>query len=1110
MVLAPLFTLRTLGVPSLLATTGEVVRFRTRKHFALLIRLAVEPARPLTRDYLIELLWGSAPDAAGRHSLAQAITVLKAKIGREHVLIHKSTVALTTGVVNADVTRLEECDGEIRGRFLEGFEIPGGRAFEDWRDAWHARLLPRLRDCLVRHMDAARRIGDFATVQKHAEVLAELDPLSEDALRGIMEARAWVGDRSNALKAYTAFETRLADELGARPAPELARIAHLLREGRRSPYRQPSEPPPEAGEKRFEPERVIGREREFSQLYDGWLGARRREPCIMVLTGDPGVGKTTLTNAFVSTCQLEGAVVARAQAYDAERELPFAVLAELVRQLTIQRAIGSADPEALSELSRICADVVSAFPGVPKPVEWSAEVTPLRLADAFLKTIVAAAEESPLVLVVDDIHAADNATAAILHVVARKLPQVRLFLILTGRSAELRTAGASQALATDTAISALRGLELDPLSNEAAARLVNVLLDEGEPPLADAVPKRILSASGGNPLAIELLVREWQAHGAASLLTDLDRLNTLPATTLGIPRAIRTVFDRQVSRLDRQTRSALDLAAVLGRRLSDLGLYEAVDLSSTAAAEALTRLRDEGLLREVHAELEFRNELLRAQAYYAVATVARQHLHRRVAERLSVCVAARTDGWDLEVGWHYLRSGDWQRAYPFAVRGAQDALEAGAPAEAQRILEAVATTGGGASLAPAHRVLLARALVSQSNARDALPLVSELIEAAELDANDAAQVARMAATTEHLLNRDMGHRYRNAADRALTLARESGSLALVAAALFESARAGVELGDPERILEAYRMLERLSEDDRARALASVHYARGFCEYYSHTPGPAAASLERAVSLLGASRDAAELSRVLNGLGACRMDLCEFESARDVFTQALALAERIGDDSRASIISSNMSMLCVVQGHYEHGVELGLRSLKYARKAVAQPVLAQSYLNLGEAYLMLGDRARASECQECAGAWIREQRNWKVRVESLCQAAHDALLTGNAQQAIDLVAAVEQLGSGKENAITPTVGYQILVVFRLAHSAGPEAALQQANDMRTRYRAVHPFLFLDGVAAVAWLESKTRGQLTAGTIADLTAFERTGAFGRKSQFVREGFLPTTSH
>ena len=150
-------------------------------------------------------------------------------------------------------------------------------------------------------------------------------------------------------------------------------------------------PVPEIMARRFEPETLIGREREFSVLYDAWIEARRKTPRFVVVTSDPGVGKTTLTNAFVSSCQMDGAVVARAQAYDAERELPFAVLGELVKQLASQRAIGGADPEALSELTRITTEIVRVFPGVPKPVDWSPEITPLRLADAFLKTVTAAA-----------------------------------------------------------------------------------------------------------------------------------------------------------------------------------------------------------------------------------------------------------------------------------------------------------------------------------------------------------------------------------------------------------------------------------------------------------------------------------------------------------------------------------------------------------------------------------------------------------------------------------------------------------------------------------------------------------------------------------------------
>src|SRR4029077_8526619 len=611
--------------------------FRTRKHFALLIRLAVEGGRKFTRDYLMDLFWPDVPAHRARHSLAQALTVVKGKVGREHLVVQRTSIALVPGVVDADVRRLDSCEAEIRGPFLEGFEVPGAVQFEQWKDEWRAKLMPRIRDCLVKQMDAGRRTGDFATVERHAHVLLELDPLSEDGVRGLIEARAWVGDRTNALKAFGRFEARLAEELGAKPSADLVRIADLLREGRRT-----APPPTTAGsgqvserrERRFEAETLIGREREFSRLYDAWLEVRQRTPRIVVLGGGPGGGKTTLTNAFVSTCQMEGAAIARAQAYDAERELPFAVLAELIKQLTRQRAIGGTDPEALSELTRVSPEIFTAFPGVPKPVEWAAEVIPLRLADAFLKAVEAGTEESPLVLVVDDIHAADNASAAILHIIARKLPHTRLLLILTARSNELRMVAAPSALAADASVEAMRTLELEPLPAAAAEQLVAALVLKADGRIADVPVPRILQAGNGNPLALELLTKEWLAHGSGSLLSDLEALNTQPVANIGIPRAIGAVFDRQIRRLDAPTRAALDLAAVLGRRLADLPLYQVVELSPAVAGEALSRLKDEGMFREGQGGLEFRNELIRAQAYYSIVGPARQQLHRKVGEAL--------------------------------------------------------------------------------------------------------------------------------------------------------------------------------------------------------------------------------------------------------------------------------------------------------------------------------------------------------------------------------------------------------------------------------------------------------------------------------------------
>ncbi len=1105
----PHLHLLTLGAPLLLSGTGEQIRFRTRKHFALLIRLAVEAGRRLTRDYLMDLLWGNAPAHLARHSLAQALTVLKQKVGREHLLIQRAAVALVEGAVDADVAHLDACDLQIRGAFLDGFDVPASAAFEQWKDEWRAKLTPRIRDCLVKQMDAGRRIGDFATVERHAQILHDLDPLSEDAVRGLIEARAWVGDRTNALKAFARFEADLATELGAKPSAELVRIADLLREGRRAaPRPQSPDQRPERQERRFESETLIGRERDFARLYDAWLEVRRRTPRIMVVTGDPGVGKTTLTNAFVSTCQMEGAVVARAQAYDAERELPFAILAELIKQLTLQRAIGGADPEALSELSRVSPEIFNVFPGVPKPVEWSAEVVPLRLADSFLKAVEAATDEGPLVLVVDDVHAADNASAAILHMVARKLPRTRLLLILTGRTNELRTAAAPSALVSDTTVQALQGLELEPLSAEAAERLVTALAVRADATLKpdDLPTTRILQAGNGNPLALELLTKEWVAHGSSSLLSDIEALNTQPVANIGIPRAIGAVFDRQIRRLDATSRAALDFAAVLGRRLADLPLYEVVGLAPAAAGEALTRLLEEGFLREVHGGLEFRNELIRAQAYYAIAGPARQHLHREAGSVL----AQRKVGDDprssnLEVAWHFLRGGDPGRSLTYAIEGAGAAMQVGAPYESEQVLSALLHQPCGKEHSERIQLLLARALVDQSKADDALPILGELVVSAGLTSRTLAEVTQMRAAAIYLVNRDVGESHCQAAAQALAAARTTDDVELIARALFEYARSGAQSGDEDRVLAAKKEIDNLLEDEKARQVPILHTAQGFCHYFLFDALASAASLDVARGLLAESPRVTELSYVLNAYGSCRYHLCDFAGARQSYIAGLRLAKRVGDDSRASIISGNICALLTTVGEYDGAIEAGRESVQLGTRALNHPVLMTCLTSLAEAFILAGDRTQALDHLERAERWVKEQRSWSANMEFFCQGACVALLMGNLSLALSLIGSAEEHAWGKERCVPNPGVFEKLRVFRAAHVGGVELASPIAKSARAKFRVRHPLYYLTVLAAAAWLERRTLGCNTPETLAELEVFDTPSLRGYRALQVAQGFL-----
>ncbi len=1103
--MVPHLHLISLGAPLLLTEAGDQIRFRTRKHFALLIRLAVEAGRKFTRDYLMDLLWPDVPAARARHSLAQALTVLKAKVGREHLMIQRASVGLAPGAVQADVGTLDAGVPAIRGPFLDGFEVPGAVQFEQWKDEWRAKLMPRIRDSLVKQMDAGRRIGDFAAVEKHARLLLELDPLSEDAVRGVMEARAWVGDRSNALKVYARFEARLAEELGAKPSADLVRMANLLREGRRAAPRPDGAAAgqvSERQERRFEAETLIGRETEFSCLYDAWLQVRRREPRIVVVLGDPGVGKTTLVNAFVSTCQMEGAAIARAQAYEAERELPFAVLAELIKQLTVQRAIGGADPEALSELTRVSPEIFAAFPGVPKPVEWAAEVIPLRLADSFLKAVEAATEESPLVLVVDDIHAADNATVAILHIVARKLPSTRLLLILTARSTELHATAAARALVYDGAIRALEALALDVLSDEAGQRLVGARVSMADGKIGDVPITRILQASSGNPLALELLTKEWLAHGPSSLLRDLEALNTQPVANIGIPRAIGAVFERQVRRLDAPTRAALDLAAVLGRRLTTLPLYRVVHLSEAAAGEALSRLSDEGFFRQVHGGLEFRNELIRAQVYYGIAGPGRMYLHQGVAEVLEVERDGRSA--KLEVAWHFLRGGDAIRAATNATEGAEAAISAGALSEAEQILTALVRQALSDGIAQRLKLLLATAMVGQSKAAAAKPILESLARDEAMSDHERARAARLEATVEYLSNQEPGVAYCYAADRALRTAQKTGDLELVGNALFECARSGANAGSEERVATVREETENVIAATLVEPPPILLYAKAYCDYFFFDLAMAASGLERAIRVLNERDDPAGLSLAYTAYGTCQLGLCQFDLGCDAYDNALKYSTKIGDDFKSAIIVSNMCVAKLHQGDFVSAVRFGELATSMAARALS-PRSVVFYLNLAAALIMNGQRDAAIAAINSAQQASMREQSWIATMEFLMGYASFALETRDIALALQLTEKAERVAWGKERAVPSSGLFDKLRVHRVVRLSGPDAARPLVSEARERYVGRHPFYYLDAVACGAWLDKLSTGKYSDESESGLALFDTLGARGLRGILVAQGFL-----
>jgi len=744
------------------------------------------------------------------------------------------------------------------------------------------------------------------------------------------------------------------------------------------------------------------------------------------------------------------------------------------------------------------------FPGVPKPVDWAAEVMPLRLADAFLKAVTAAGDESPVMLVVDDVHAADNASAAILHVVARKLDAARVLMVLAGRSSELRASDASAALTGDSAIAGLRTVELDALAPEAAAQLVQRLAEGADPRHGEPPAERILRAGSGNPLAIELLTREWAAHGPESLLRDLEALDTLPSATLGIPRAIRAVFERQTQRLDAPTRAALDLAAVLGRRLADLSLYAAVECPPGAAGEALSRLREQGMLREVRGDLEFRNELLRAQAYYAIAAPARQHLHRRVAELLADRSAEDRKSLNLEIAWHFLRGGDAQRALVHGLAGAEEALRVGAPYEAERVLTALRCHDASASSSKLA-LLLARACLDQSKGDAVLPLVEDLASASDLSVRDAAEVTRLHAAALYLVNQDSTVQYCEVAEKAVAAARKANDPELLAKALLEYAKSGAEAGDESRIEAAKRELEGLLDNPVGERLHTAWYARGWCHYLRYDIGPAATCVRKAIELIAESPDYVTLLLAHNALGVCQYYSCQFAPGRESLSTALRLSKRMGDDFRFSYTAANLCGLHILEGNIAEAIRVGQMSLQVGLGIRSQRSLMSSYTNLAQAYMLSGEREQALRCLESAKKWMEGRRSWWANMEFMSESAEFALMDGNLALALQLIETAESLARGRERAVPEGGMLSKLKIFRAEHVSGGEEPFAIAERARQTFKGRHMVYFLEALAATAWLEKRRFGRYSEMTAEALRLFEDTRAYGLRGLLAAQGFL-----
>lgn len=586
--------LRLLGPPELEVGGEPPAReLLWRKNLALLAHLARSPGLERARPHLLALLWGDKPESAARHSLNEALRTLRRHGGEALVVTEGDRVALAPDQIELDVDRLEaalaageteEAAALVRGPFMEGFEVPDTSAFEDWlaaeRLAWRGRAV----DALAGRGEALLDRGEVAAAAALAERAFRLDLLSNAAARLAMRAEALAGERARALDRYRRFRDRLAGELGVEPEPETVRLADRIRLERS--WRLPEAVREEATAGRRQA--LVGREAELERALALWRRCRERPTAgLLVIEGEPGVGKTRLAEEVLARARLEGGVLAAIRAVRADRAAPWSGLAGLLRD-------GMIDAPGLAWApGAALAAVAAEFP------EWGerfaaeiAEAAPAPLGRAFAEILDAVSGEQPVALIVDDAEWLDPESARALGAALRDLAE-HPFLLLLSTAAhpppeEFDDLRARIGRDLEGEVIALRPLELEALEGLAG----EVLPDFG-PAARERIARRLLADSAGLPLlACELLnaVRlgleledappEWPAARKT-----LDQ--TLPGE---LPDAVASAIRIGFRRLGPSAQTALSAAAALGGRVDRETLARASGLAPEELDPALDEL----------------------------------------------------------------------------------------------------------------------------------------------------------------------------------------------------------------------------------------------------------------------------------------------------------------------------------------------------------------------------------------------------------------------------------------------------------------------------------------------------------------------------------------
>ena len=646
----------------------------------------------------------------------------------------------------------------------------------------------------------------------------------------------------------------------------------------------------------------VGRHAEVARLHTLLAEAAAGGGHVVLVEGEPGIGKSRLLAELVRHAQAAGACIVASRCYEIERSVPYQPVIDLATQAvewlraTTNPAISAAD---LAEIAALVPEVGAGAATAP----LSAPLSPVLAADvpearqgrlfrALLHLLDAAAVAgTALVLVVDDLQWADEISAQFLHWLARQAPQRKLLLLYSVRDENLgvdeRLAALVHSLCREPHAVHLPLARLDLAATQV---LLGAAADT-------ALALRLHRETEGNPF---FLVSLMQVQGEG-------RDVGFESASLPLPQALRAALRERLARVPPDARSTLDAAAVLGRHVELQRLVSVTGEAEHTVLAALDALATRRLLLEdSEGCFDFTHDKLREVAYLDMGAARRVMIHRAVADTLE-----RAGVQGAELAEHCERGRLWPQALQHMVLAGEQSLKWFAMRDAlqwfDRAIGLVQLHPDAASAAPAAAPPIA--IVALHARRGAARAHAGQLEGAVADLQSVIDDARQRNDTSALRDAliDLGMAYRRAdrytdakaaLDEALRVCKTLGDERRAADTLYHLGTVAWSNGRNHEAVSCHEKAVQITTRLQLTDLVAVQawHGRGEAHFNHLEPGPAVACYERSIVLARTIGDRSyECENEIMIGYACTgyVGLADYARAEAAFESALAFAQQGG-------------------------------------------------------------------------------------------------------------------------------------------------------------------------------------------------------------------------